>query len=126
MHPLAIRCPAHLVVELVSRELECRKDVGCGSHGAEYGASGATGQLDAHPLPRLSRTSLLSDVYVDPFGFVVELRKSLEPCLRAVAELPANSRVVGPDDDIHPATSSDVVAAASPCHRILKVASTAV
>jgi hypothetical protein len=102
MHAPTICSTAHLVVELVGCELECGKHVGSTGHGTQHGTSGAAGQLDVNPLRRLSGTSFLSHINVDPIRVAVQLCQALKPGLRTAAELSANGRVVGPDDDIHP------------------------
>jgi hypothetical protein len=105
MNPLAICRPPHLLIELVRRELEGGKHISRGGNRTQHRTSGTTGQLDPNPLRWLSWASFLPYVDVDPIGLAVELCQTLQPRLRAAAELSANGRVVGPDDDIHLATS---------------------
>jgi hypothetical protein len=105
MNPLAICRPPHLLIELVRGELESGKHISCGGDRPQHRTSGATRQLDPNPLRRLSRASFMPYVDVDPISLAIELCQALQPGLRAAAELSANGRVVGPDDDIHLATS---------------------
>jgi hypothetical protein len=106
MDASAIRRPAHLVVELVRGELKSGKDVCGASDGAEHCPPRTARQLDVNPLCRLSGTSFLSDVDIDAIALAIELFQPFEPGLCTPAEPSANSRVVGPDDDIHLASSS--------------------